>query len=1079
MSFRLLLFAVLSLGLIGPQARAEEETPEWEVPTADLGPTTTLEWTVDNATWVSVDVSPDGTTLVFDILGDLYTLPIEGGAASLLRGGRAYEVQPRWSPDGEWISFTSDAGGGDNLWVMRADGSEARQVTDESFRLLNNAVWTPDGRALVARKHFTSRRSLGAGEMWLYDVQAGGGGVQLTEKPNDQKDVGEPEISPDGRHLYYSLDATPGSTFQYNKDPNGTIYEIRRLDLTTGETETILSEPGGSVRPICSPDGKLLAYVRRVRLKSVLMVMDLETGDSRALYDGLSLDSQETWSIFGVYPTFSFTPDSGSIVVWAKGGLVRVDVASGDATPIPFTADLSHEVVDAVRFAPEIGQDEMDVRVLRWPRVSPDGERVVFQALGSLWVRDLEGGEPKRLTDSDDFEYHPAWSPDGKTIVYTTWNDVAGGRVRTVSAGGGRSRVVVERPGHYVEPAFSSDGKRIVYRRVGGDFYRGSRFTLDTGVWIVDAKGGEPRLVTESGSRPRFTDGDQRLLLMEFGDTKTLYSVDLLGGDRRDLVTSDRARELELSPDGEWIAFEELWEVYVAPRPALGRALAVGPKMANLPVRKVSEVGGEFLHWTRDGELTFGLGPDLFRVDVAAAFAPAAADEAEDEESDEDTEAEPLAETIPLGFAHPAEVPASDVALTNATILTMGDAGVIEGGTVLVRGNRIVAVGRDVEVGDATVMDMEGRVLAPGFVDVHAHLWSSNNDMQAQSNWGYLANLAFGVTSTHDPSNNTRMVFSSHELVRAGRTLGPRIYSTGTILYGAEGDFKAVIDTREDARRHLQRLQAYGAFTAKSYNQPRRDQRQWVIREARDLGMMVVPEGGSMYGHNMSMILDGHTTIEHAIPLAPLYDDALELFARSGTSYTPTMTVGYGGLWGENHWYQKTNVWENERLLRFVPRSVVDPRSRRRTMVPEGEFWHRRLATTAAEIVRRGGNAEVGAHGQMQGIGVHWEMWMFAQGGLTPLEVLEVGTLRGARSLGLDHAIGSVEVGKLADLVVFEADPREDIRNTEHIRYVMANGRLLEAMTMDELHPAPGPRPQGPPLNTIPRDMWGRGCVHP
>jgi len=315
--------------------------------------------------------------------------------------------------------------------------------------------------------------------------------------------------------------------------------------------------------------------------------------------------------------------------------------------------------------------------------------------------------------------------------------------------------------------------------------------------------------------------------------------------------------------------------------------------------------------------------------------------------------------------------------------------------------------------------------------------------------------------------------------VEAGLTLGPRVFSTGTILYGAEGDFKAVIDDEDDAVRHLKRLAAYGAFSVKSYNQPRREQRQWVIKAARDLGMMVVPEGGSMYGHNMTMVLDGHTTVEHAIPIAPLYADALHLLSHSRTSYTPTLIVGYGGLWGENHWYQVTNVWENERLLRFVPRSFVDPRARRRTMVPDGEFWHLRLARTAAQVIRLGGNAEIGAHGQMQGLGVHWEMWMFAQGGLTPLEVLEVATIRGARALGLDGELGSVEPGKLADLVVFEADPRESIRNSEHVRYVVANGRLFDATNLQQLHPDRKPAPVIPHLESVPRDWWGGVCIRP
>ncbi len=1074
---------------------SDEEKPKWDVATSEVGPTRTMRWTVEEGTWMHLDVSPDGRTIVFDLLGDLYALPIEGGEAKRLRGGRSYDVQPRFSPDGAWISFTSDAGGGDNIWVMRADGSDARQVTEEDFRLLNNATWMPDGRSIVARKHFTSRRSLGAGEMWLYDVRSGGAGVQLTERPTDQKDVGEPEISPDGRWLYYSLDATPGESFEYNKDPNGTIYEIRRLDLATGRTETVVSVAGGSVRPELSPDGEQLAYVRRVRGKSVLMVRDLAAGRDRMVHDALYRDQQETWAIFGPYPGFAWTPDGASIVIWGRGKLLRVDAAGGGATEIPFRAAIEQDVVEPLRFPIEVGGDALDVKNLRWPRVSPDGARVVFQALGALWIRDLDapaGSRPRRLTAGTAFEYHPAWSPDGARIAFTTWDDVEGGRVVVAPADGGAARVVVERPGHYVEPAWSPDGREIVYRRAGADGYRGDLWTTETGVYVVDAAGGrEPRLVTRSGARPRFVDGGERIELVDFGRTKTLYTVDRLGGDRRELATSERAMELVPSPDGRWIAFEELWEVWVAPLPAAGGPVAVGPTMKNLPVRKVSEVAGEYLDWSADGRtLRFGLGPDLYAIEVAPLFERKPGEETgarpaepakktKKSKAAEKADDGPKPERVALGWSEPTEPPATDVVLVGATILTMDGDRVIEDGAVHVRGERIVAVGpRDaVAAPGAKRIDVSGKTIVPGYVDVHAHTGSSGDGMHAQTSWAFLANLAFGVTTTHDPSNDTGMIQSARELVEAGRTLGPRVYSTGTILYGAEGDFKAPIESREDAARHLKRLAAYGGWSAKSYNQPRRDQRQWVLREARDLGMLVVPEGGSTFHHNMTMFLDGHTTLEHALPLAPLYEDTLHLVAESGVGYTPTLVVGYGGLWGENYWYQEDDVWTDERLLDFVPREIVDARSRRRVKVPENELYHRELAAVAAEVVRRGGIAEVGAHGQMQGIAVHWEMWMFAQGGLAPLDVLRVGTILGARSIGLDRDLGSIEEGKLADLLVLDADPREDIRNTAAVGRVMLGGRLYDARTLEQLEPVRRPRPAGPPLNSIPRDAWDAGCL--
>jgi len=246
-------------------------------------------------------------------------------------------------------------------------------------------------------------------------------------------------------------------------------------------------------------------------------------------------------------------------------------------------------------------------------------------------------------------------------------------------------------------------------------------------------------------------------------------------------------------------------------------------------------------------------------------------------------------------------------------------------------------------------------------------------------------------------------------------------------------------------------MKAAGAFSVKSYNQPRRDQRQQIIEAARQTQMMVVPEGGSLFEHNMTMVVDGHTGVEHSLPVARIYNDVVQLWSRTKVGYTPTLIVGYGGNWGENYWYQKTNVWEDERLSRFVPRRLLDARSRRRMMVPEDEHNHFNNARIANELRNAGVSIQLGAHGQRESLGAHWETWMFNQGGMTPMQSLRAATLSGAQYLGMDRDIGSLESGKLADLIVLDANPLENIRNTHSVRYTMVNGRLYDAETMNEI----------------------------
>ena len=273
----------------------------------------------------------------------------------------------------------------------------------------------------------------------------------------------------------------------------------------------------------------------------------------------------------------------------------------------------------------------------------------------------------------------------------------------------------------------------------------------------------------------------------------------------------------------------------------------------------------------------------------------------------------------------------------------------------------------------------------PGIVDVHAHLHTSPDGISPQQDWNYYANLAFGVTTAHDPSSNTEMVFSQSEMLKAGNMVGPRVYSTGTILYGADGDFKAVINSLDDARSNLRRLKAVGAFSVKSYNQPRREQRQQIIEAARELQMEVVPEGGSTFFTNMNMILDGHTGIEHNIPVWPVYKDVKSLWNASKSGYTPTLIVCYGTQLGENYWYDRTEVWKNEHLLNFTPQSIIDARSRRRTTSEYGDYGHIEVSKYVKQIADGGTKVNLGSHGQIQGLGAHWELWMLAQGGMTPI----------------------------------------------------------------------------------------------
>ena len=1041
-----------------PPATSTAIPAKWDV-MAKHGTSRDVDYDVNEGTWINLDISPDGKTIAFDLVGDIYTMPITGGTAKLILGGAAYEHQPRFSPDGKRIAFTSDRDGITNVWTASLDGKDLRQISKEKEREVSNPAWTPDGQYLVNRKHFRNTRSLGAGEMWLYHI-GGGSGLKLTDRRNWEQNATEPIVSNDGRYVYFSEDVSPGGGFQYNRDAHGQVYVVQRFDRQTGNRSTFIGGAGSALRPQLSPDGKTMSFVRRVGLKSVLWLRDMDSGRERPLWDGLDHDQQEAWAIYGTYPGYDWTPDGKSIYIWAKGKINAVDVASGRVTDVPFTAHVHQTITDAVRFAQEVAPDSFDVKMLRWVSVSPDQKRVVYTSLGKLYVKDLPNGKPHRVTDdSENDELFPSWSSDSRTLVYATWDDEKLGAIRTVGVDGSRGRKITTKMGHYIEPRFSENGQQIVYRRIGSDGLRSHLYTQDRGIYIVGASGGEPKLVTEEGAIPRFNKAGDRIFLSSGeGQKAALISVNLTGGDRRVHLTSDNATEFVPSPDEKFVAWVERFNAYIAPLPLTGKPIDVSTSVSDFPSKRISRDAGSYLHWAPDSRRVYwALGPDLYHRDVSATFAF--------ETQDTTTLIkDPESKGIPIGFKAAMNKPTGKLALVGATVISMKGDEVIPNATILIDQNRItyVGTGDNIKYGsEVKRVDVAGKFIMPGFVDAHAHIGTGSSGIAPRVNSGFLASLAFGTTTMHDPSNETSMVFSTAETIRATDMIAPRLFSTGTILYGAEGNFKAMTTSFDDAIAHLRRMKAVGAFSVKSYNQPRRDARQQIIEAARQLQMEVVPEGGSTFSVNTTMFLDGHTTLEHNLPVAPLYEDMLKLISESKTAYTPTFVVLYGGMSGENYWYQNTNVWENQKLQYYNAPGQIDARSRRRPMASNDDYFFVTVSQAAKKLNDRGTLVNTGAHGQQDGIAEHWEIWMMQMGGMSNHQALRAATLNGARSLGLDKDVGSLETGKLADLIVLDANPLTDIKNTQSIRYVMVNGRMYDVSNMAQLgnHPKAAPAP--------------------
>ena len=1039
----------------GRAPAAEPEKPvKWDVNAPPGMTTRQIPIDVDNGSWMNVDVSPDGRTIAFDLLGDIYTMPITGGTPRRIAEGLAYEHQARFSPDGRRIAFTSDRGGGDNIWIMNSDGSDKRQLTKEDFRLLNQPSWSPDGRFITAKKHFTTGRSLGTGEVWLYHV-SGGGGVPLVKKPNEQhqKELGEPIYSRDGKAIYFTRNITPGAIFEYAQNSNTDLFDIQRYDLSTGEVTTAVSGVGGSVRPTPSPDGRMIAFVRRERTRSKLYVKDLVSGEERKIYDSLDQDVQETWAVTGVYPNMAWTPDSRSILFWAGGKIRRVDADGGGGAEIPFRVSDTRVVIDAIHPQVEVAPDRFQTRMPRWASVSPDGRQVVFESLGKLWIKPMSGGAPRRLVRGEDsgLELFPSWSRDGRTIVFVGWTDRELGRIRTVVAAGGAPHDVTAQPGHYSRPRFSPDGRTIVYEKGRGGFLTSSRWSENPGIYRIAATGGAAALISREGAQPQFGADNDRIFMVAAGSNKRqLISTDLSGEAKRTHATGEMVNAYIVSPDGQFVAFRQNYEAFVMPLMPGTQDVAVDQKGGPLPVTRASAEGADFINWSENGRrLHWSMGPTVFTADTAALFASAPGDAG--------PKFKPPRSGVSIAMDVAADKPGGTVALTGARIVTMSnrEGGIIDDGVIVIRGDRIAAVGRRGEVAipaGARTVDASGKTIIPGFVDAHAHGPQGNDDLVPQQNWSAMANLALGTTTIHDPSAQASEIFAAAELQRTGRILAPRTFSTGEIIYGAKAaDVYAEINSFDDALAHVRRLKAQGAMSVKNYNQPRREQRQMVVAAAQREGMEVVPEGGSLYTMDVTLIQDGNATLEHNIPLRIFYDDLVQFWSQTRTNYTPTLVVTYGGPAGDPYWRQHMDVWRHPLLSRHAPPSVLAAQNTRRTMAPEEDYVDADSARESKKLADRGVQVSIGAHGQQAGLGAHWEMWSFVRGGWSPLEALRAATIMPATSLGYQRDVGSLEPGKLADLVVLDADPTSDIRNSDKVHQVMLGGRLYDAATLNEV----------------------------
>lgn len=1045
----------------------------------------TFEFDLTEGSWISLDVSPDGNTIVFDFLGDLYTMPISGGDATKLTEGMQFDSQPRFSPDGKKVIFISDESGGENVWTVEVASKEKKQITKGNSNAYQSPEWVPDGKYMIA-----SKQARGMHKIWLYHVD-GGSGAALVDEPSGLRML-EGAFSNDPRYVWFS---ERNGAWTYNAPMPQ--YQIGMYDRVTGEMISQTSRYGSAFRPTPSSDGKWLVYGTRHDDQTGLILRDIATGVESWLAYPIQHDDQESRASRDVLPGFSWTPDDQHIVISYGGKIWKINVANKTAAEIPFRVNSSIELGPLVEFDYPISDDpEFTVTQIRDIAPSPDGKQLAFTALNELYIVDLPDGTPRKVVELDETQAEPAWSPDGQWIAFVTWK-AEGGKLYKVRPNGRNLTQLNQEDGVFQSPVWNNAGTRIVTIKGQSEDFRNAlqrtafRGTSDL-IWI-DANGSNNNFITYTNGRgnPHFVKDSDRIYLSSYRGLSSIrwdgtdeqFHLQVTGKSGSGGGSGARASWIKMAPEGDQALAAVVNDLFVVTVPQVSDEAptisVANPDNAAFPSKQLTDIGGQFPAWSWDAKKVHwavGNAHGVWDFDAEKAFNEAleaekkakkeaaedeekeAADDTEEKKDEKPKEYKPTETRIEVTAKR--DTPEGTILFKNARIITMNGDEILEGTDLLIENNRIKQIGKNLQEDRRTVvMDMSGKTIVPGFVDTHSHFRHPVNLHRGEF-WPYLTNLAFGVTSTRDPQTATTDVLTYGDLVIAGELIGPRIYSTGPGIFSSEN-----VSSLEHAREVMKRYSAYyDTKTIKMYGAGNRQQRQWIIQAAREQSIMPTTEGGLDFKANLTQMIDGYPGQEHSFPIFPLHRDVIDLVAFSKSTYTPTLLVAYGGPWTENYFYALERPHDDPKLNLFMPHHNLDDRSRRRNAgwFMEEEYVFVELSEFASDLIQAGGRAGVGSHGQLQGLGYHWELWAL-QAGMSEHDALKAATILGAEGIGLDQDLGSIEVGKLADLVILNSNPLDNIKNSKDIHYVMINGRLYEDDTLNQVYPE---------KKTLPKLWW-------
>ena len=961
-------------GLGGPVALAASP----EVPGA-------REITVREATNASASVSPDGASVVFDLLNMLWIVPVAGGAASRLTEVVQEATEPDFSPDGRRIVFQSYQDGNFHLFLIGADGTGLTRLT-EGAADHREPRFSPDGTRIAFAAESGGRYGI-----HVLTLETG----EIVPWTRGEQEEAQPVWTPDG------------SAIAFTSSDDDTPQTIELVDAQGARRTLVTVDDGNVIAPTWSPDGKL-GYVHRTATGTSLVV------------DGAVVSAEGE----DVFP-FSARWLSATEVLYTADGRIRRRVLGGQVRDIDLTAQVTVQPVSPRRSARDFeSAGERPVKGIVRPVLSPDAQQVAFHALGDIWVLG-QGGRPEAVVSDGNFNTDPAWSPDGRTLVF------ASDRHGTLNLwlhelDTGQERRLTDLAGDESAPAFSPDGTTVA-------------FLSGNAVHTVDVRSGELRKVTgalNAPGRPNFSADGARIALAGFAPTTARYreganlvlTVELATGEMhytpavpgKSLANRIDAGPVH-APDGRRMAFVVDGVLWVSTVDDLGRP--------NPDARRITEETADAPSWSGDWLLYLSNGK-LRRV--APGGGPA--------------------RSVPMLLTWRPEKPGGRKVVRAGALWDGSSRELRRDVDIVVQDDRIVSVSESSGALGPDGVDARDLTVLPGMIATHEHAWWQNNTIPRL--W-----LSFGVTSVRSPGGHHYSAVEAKEAQESGRRTGPRQFCAGEIIDGSRVyyDSNRPVTGRAELHRELERVSELGHDLVKTYVRLPYSLQQEAIEAAHALGVPVTSHylfgpvnlGADAVEHHGGTSRYGRRQKE--THLGNAYDDVVEPLARSGMTFTPTLGLsGLGSVSMRPALYHYAGwAMDDPRLRALLPPEMYE-KFRKEVQEATGHrpeaalaFTTRQVAT-ARRVLDGGGHVALGTDSPLvpHGIYYHLNAQYLVREGITPYEALRAATAGGARVLGMDDRLGTVEPGKLADLAFVRGDPLADIAKAADVQQVMLGGVL-------------------------------------